>query len=80
VADIDPELRDKIIETHTLVKRMDDEHKEYKINTNARLKKLDNRADKHDQFRTKVLTYCSVVVIAGGVATQFVIEAFKKIG
>jgi len=47
---IDQELRDKIIETNTLVVRMDEEHKESKRIMNARFReaKLEFVEHKHD--------------------------------
>ena len=86
MSEIDPELRDKIIETHTLVKRMDLEHAEHKSNLNGRLKKMDARFDKHDEriekgehFRTKVIAYAAVVSIVGGFFVQLALLGFKKI-
>lgn len=47
MAELDPELRDKIIETHTLVKRIDEDHKEHKIVMNARLRDARLAHEKH---------------------------------
>lgn len=49
MADIDPELRDKIIETHTLVKRMDKEHDEHKSMMNGRLKNITITLNDHKE-------------------------------
>lgn len=49
MAEIDPELRDKIIETHTLVKRMDEDHKEHKRVVNARLRDCKISFEKHKE-------------------------------
>lgn len=47
MGEIDPELRDKIIETHTLVKRIDEDHKEHKVVMNARLRDARKELDAH---------------------------------
>lgn len=51
---IDPELRDKIIETHTILNRMDLEQKEYRINMNGRLKDLRTRIDGHREEQKEI--------------------------
>lgn len=49
MAELDPELRDKIIETHTLVKRIDEEQKEHKTVVNARLREQKIAFEKHQE-------------------------------
>jgi hypothetical protein len=84
MAEIDPELRDIIVKTHTIVGRMDEEFKEHKRATHARLRDIRSDFIKHKDeteqqfkvhskdiqdgktFRTKVITYASV--IAGAIA------------
>ena len=47
MADIDPELRDIIVKTHTIVGRMDDEFKEHKKAMHARLRDAKNDLKEH---------------------------------
>ncbi len=70
MASIDQELRDKIVQTHTIVERMDLEHKEHKAAIHSRIKTINTTIDKHnaritktEHFRTKVLTLCSIPAI-----------------
>lgn len=49
MAEIDPELRDKLIETHTLVKRMDLEHNDHKKVVDARIKETNKKLDDHQK-------------------------------
>lgn len=45
MSEIDPELRDKIIETHTLIKRLDIEMTEHKEVMNGRFKSVNGKID-----------------------------------
>lgn len=49
MAEIDPELRDKIIETHTLVKRIDEDQKEHKRVINARFRENNKKFEEHQK-------------------------------
>ena len=50
---IDPELRDMIVQTHTLVARMDEENKEHKRNINGRLRGIDSKIESNHVFTVK---------------------------
>lgn len=86
MVDIDPELRDKIIETHTMIKVVVKDHDEHKRIINARLREVkenfekhDKRIDKGEHFRTKIITYASIAAVGGAVMMEFIVSAVKKI-
>ncbi len=47
MAEIDPELRDKIIETHTLLQTVVKSHDEHKLIVNARLREAKREFNEH---------------------------------
>ena len=63
--DLDLELRDKIIETHTLVARMDKEHDEHKNVVNARLKDIKEQVAKDRQETKEVHAQHAILIDEG---------------
>lgn len=97
MAEIDPELRDKIIETHTMMKVVVKDQDEHKTIMNARLRDMkkefaDHKNDtkfifeKHDarletgeHFRTKVMTYVTMIAVGGALVIELAVVGGKKI-
>jgi hypothetical protein len=76
MADIDPELRDKIIETHTMVGvivKTQEHHKE-------RLDKHEEKINSLSAFKNRVLGYAFAVGAFGSAAASSIKSMFGGIG